>query len=120
MAIGLRDNENRWGIAKLLREDENGNLRIQWYGNATEHTRPGATYKPGWMNPDGTCYWGDRVFNDPPYTNEETDTSITEGAVVLHRFELTREGRLSVPLRRALNQTWEDWNEFLAGNNSGR
>ena len=94
-----------FGIAKVRSTDDNGDLELQWLGNAKDS--PTGTYLPGWTNKAGSQiyyavkprHWSHRAF----IANEDnSDISLNQHDVLIHGFELSGTKHLPAPLLRAI------------------
>jgi hypothetical protein len=97
-----------FGIARLLKCEEDGEMLLQWMGNARDFVT--GTFEPGWVYKDsrrrtsGTIYYratADRSSHEP-YTTAMDDLTMNQRDVLIHGFELTASGHLPAPLLRAI------------------
>jgi hypothetical protein len=98
-----------FGIARVLRCDEDGELELQWLSNPGN--KPAGTYKPGWQPPRGEPYYADqpKAKSHKPYTTHMDDIVLNQRDVIIHSFELTGSQRLPQPLLRAIARHEDVW-----------
>ena len=91
-----------FGIAKLLDCDNNGYMRMQWYGNT--HSKPEGKYEPGWVTPQQATYYAPTPLatSDKPYLTEVDKVTMHQRDVLLHSFQLTNRGKLPEALLRKI------------------
>jgi hypothetical protein len=107
-----------FGIAMLLRCNEEGDMRLQWMGNPLNSTN--GTYELGWKTTKGsraTIYYGPTASKAThiPYTTDMDELNMNQRDVLIHDFELTNSGRLPAPLLRAIARHPNIWWDPYAG-----
>jgi hypothetical protein len=106
-----------FGIAKLLKSDENGDMQLQWLCNPSSST--GGVYEPGWKAStaaNARAYYADHATRSHhvPYTTDMDGLHMNQRDVLIHGFELTPGGRLPAPLLRAIARHPYVWWDPLA------
>jgi hypothetical protein len=95
-----------FGIALLLDCNEDGDMELQWMGNASDSVK--GTYEPGWRTsaskPGTMPYYSPTAKKSThvPYTTASDDLHMNQRDVLIHGFELTGKGLLPAPLLRAI------------------
>ena len=95
-----------FGIALLLDCDENGDMELQWMGNASDSVT--GTYEPGWKASTTRAHTAPyysptaKKSTHVPYTTAQDDLHMNQRDVLIHDFKLTTKGFLPAPLLRAI------------------
>jgi hypothetical protein len=110
-----------FGVGKVLQAHADGRLNIQWLGSGTNSVR--ATLALGWKTPKGTAtYYANTLRREEhlPYCVDDDANGVAfhQHDVILHGFELTKEGRkIPAVILRALaahpDIWWDGGNEEL-------
>ena len=101
--MGLHDDECPFGMGKVLRIEKDNTIHFQWMCNRANNVR--AKQENGWLDTNGAAYYQNtkRHRQDRPYTGADSNTTITADNVILHSFQLTRQGqRIPTPVLRAI------------------
>ena len=101
-----------FGIAKVLSCDAEGNLSLQWMGNAKDDVY--GTYLPGWLTTvRRNAYYAEspKAPNHAPYMTTEDDEKLimNQRDVLMHSFDLTPSQRLPAALLRAIARHPNVW-----------
>ena len=93
-----------FGIAKMLKCSENGDMNLQWLGNAKNTVN--GKFEKGWKKTNGTIYYNNipKNISDEPYTIEDSNIRMNQRDVIMHDFDLTISGYLPKPLIRAIEK----------------
>ena len=92
-----------FGVAKVLSCDDEGDLKLQWYGNSADDIK--STFEPGWTtSKKGKAYYtvSKREAHHLPYTTCMDGITMNQRDVLIHSFQLTKSERLPAPLLRAI------------------
>ena len=106
MAVALTEG---FGIGRLLQDDDGTDLYFQWYSNFSSSWSSTSSFKPGWLNADGSAYYGHRRNNDLPYTSRSSGTVVPGEYALLHGFTLTKGDHLPANVYRAIRSARSEW-----------
>jgi transposase InsO family protein len=98
-----------FGIGRLLQDDDGTDLYFQWYSNFSSSWASTSAFKPGWLNADGSAYYGTRRANDLPYTSRSSGTVVAGEHALLHGFSLTKSNHLPANVYRAIRTARSEW-----------
>lgn len=98
-----------FGIAHVLNTGENGDLLLQWMGNA--HDSVYGVYHKGWKTETDKTYYAStpRKLEDVPYTTGHDKITLNQRDILMHDFELTPSDKLPRVLLRVIAEHPNVW-----------
>jgi hypothetical protein len=101
-----------FGVAVLTKAFKDGNIEYQWWGNAADNIRQ--PQEPGWTSSrsgrvEDVYYQQEaRDPGDEPYAGH-LQVPMTQTNIVVHSFELTKNGKLPMVVLKAVDEDYRVW-----------
>ena len=109
LVVVLLEKPYPFGVAKVLKCIDGGDLVLQWLGNRDNNVK--GRFELGWLNQHGNPYYASvpKSLDHLPYTANSDGVVMNQRDVLIHGFELSDTGKLPRSMLRTISEHPNVW-----------